>query len=238
MGDPGHALGTFRRHFERASPAASTEGFVALELGPGDALLSAIVARGHGAQLTHLVDIERRAESDVALYQRAAHELRREGLNVLDLSRTTTLAQVLDLRRARYATRGLALLREIPDDSVDFVWSQAVLEHVRRADFSETLWQLRRIMRPGGAASHRIDLKDHLAEGLDNLCFTPGGWWESRLMAGSGFYTNQLRCSEIIEAFEAAGFDVEIVATDRWDESPTPPARSRRRSASYRTRRC
>jgi hypothetical protein len=224
MGDPGYALATFRRHFERARPPASADGFVALELGPGDVLLSSLVARAHGARLTYLVDVEPRAGTDLPLYQRAAHALRREGLNVPDLSRVTTLAELLAACGARYETRGLASLREIPDGSVDFIWSQAVLEHVRRADFAETLWQLRRIMRPQGTSSHRIDLSDHLAQGLNNLRFAPGGLWESRLFAGSGFYTNQLRYTEIVTAFDDAGFDVEVVATDRWEAPPTPRA--------------
>ena len=36
------------------------------------------------------------------------------------------------------------------------------------------------------------------------------------------FYTNRLRYSEMIQLFQQAGFDVEIVKIERWEGLPTP----------------
>ncbi len=107
----------------------------------------------------------------------------------------------------------------IPSASVDFLWSQAVLEHVRKADFDAVLIELRRVLKPSGVSSHRIDLEDHLQNGLNNLRFSEGVW-EAGWMASSGFYTNRLRYEDILRRFAAAGFEVDVVHSDRWDRLP------------------
>ena len=44
-------------------------------------------------------------------------------------------------------------------------------------------------------------------------------------MAGSGFYTNRIRFSDMIRQFKSAGFSVETVEVNRWDELPIPRKR-------------
>jgi SAM-dependent methyltransferase len=118
-------------------------------------------------------------------------------------------------------THGLAGLRTIPDSSVDFIWSQAVLEHVRKSEFETTMRELRRILKPTGACSHRIDLRDHLSASLNNLRF-PNAVWESAFFANSGFYTNRLGYGEMQAAFKAAGYEVVVGQVDRWQTPPLP----------------
>jgi hypothetical protein len=50
-------------------------------------------------------------------------------------------------------------------------------------------------------------------------------------MRTSGFYTNRLRHTEIVNVFEGAGFDCEVLNVNRWPELPTPRARL---AAEYR----
>ena len=69
--------------------------------------------------------------------------------------------------------------------------------------------------------SHQVDFKDHLGGKLNNLRFSPETW-EGRLFSESGFYTNRLRLDEMTQAFEAAGFSVEVRACTRWPSLPTP----------------
>jgi hypothetical protein len=45
-------------------------------------------------------------------------------------------------------------------------------------------------------------------------------WWESRLVASSGFYTNRLRKSQIVESFREAGFDIVSIRENRWPALP------------------
>lgn len=98
-------------------------------------------------------------------------------------------------------------MKSITDKSVDLVFSQAVLEHLRLEQLNSIIKETYRILKPGGCASHRINLKDHLGGGLDNLRFSKRTW-ESNFIATSGVYTNRLRASEITGIFREVGFEI------------------------------
>jgi SAM-dependent methyltransferase len=219
MHDPAYALAVFRAHFARARLPAGP--FVALELGPGDSLASAVIAAAHGAVRTHLVDVGRFASGDLRIYRDLCCYLRHQQLEPPDLGSARDIAGLLSACYATYGTRGLESLREIADSSVDFAWSHAVLEHVRRDQFAAFVRETRRVMRPGGVCSHQIDLQDHLGGGLNNLRIA-SRWWEADWMARSGFYTNRLRMGEILREFESSGFVVRAVSATRWAALPTP----------------
>jgi SAM-dependent methyltransferase len=215
-----YALGVFQKHFMR-SGLSQGHGFVALELGPGDSLSSAMIAAAHGATLTHLVDVGQFATSDMAVYQDVARLLRARGFDALEVEAAGDVDALLQACHGRYYTRGLESLREIHSASVDFIWSHAVLEHLRRHEFADAMRETRRLLRSGGVCSHQIDLRDHLGGALNNMRI-PTRWWEADWMARSGFYTNRLRKSEMIRIFESVGFAVEVVVTDHWERLPTP----------------
>jgi len=79
-------------------------------------------------------------------------------------------------------------LAQIPTEGIDFCFSNAVLEHVDKSDFSRMVKELFRVLKPGGASSHRVDLKDYLGGGLNHLRFSENRW-EGKLFKSSGFYT-------------------------------------------------
>jgi SAM-dependent methyltransferase len=218
MDEPAYAEEVFLRHFERIAPP---QGFVALELGPGDTVFSALIARALGASRVTLVDVGRFALEEVEPYRQMAAYLASRGLPAPDLSGARSLDDVLACCSAIYLTDGLDSLRGIEDSSVDFSFSHAVLEHVRAAELPELLRELHRLTAPGGGSSHVVDLEDHFAHALNNLRFSDRVW-ESKLFANSGFYTNRVRSSELVDLFQQAGFDVEVVADARWRALPTP----------------
>ena len=223
MDDPAYAIANFRRHHERARRLGLAADFVCLELGPGDSLASAPIARAFGGQGCWLVDSGNFARTDMAVYQALTDSLRNADLPTVDTDGCRDIGEFMAACRARYLTRGLESLRTIPDGAVDFIWSQAVLEHVRLEEFAATMAELRRVMSANGVCSHRVDLRDHLAQSLNNLRFADKVW-ESDLIANSGFYTNRIRFCEMIRHFERAGFAVDVVGIDRWDAVPTPRA--------------
>lgn len=224
MDQPAFAYEVFKWHFERVSFPRRSGGFVTLELGPGDSLFSAMIAYAFGASASYLVDVAPFARNDLKSYRAMANFLIEKGLSVPDMARISSLEELLAACAARYETSGLSSLRAIPDQSVDFVWSQAVLEHIRRAEFLDVLRELRRVIRNDGVCSHRVDLRDHLGNALNNLRF-PERIWESDFMANSGFYTNRIRYSEMLRLFRQAGFEVETVVAERWDKLPTRRAK-------------
>lgn len=216
MLDPGYASDVFYKHFEQAR-AVLPAGFRVLELGPGDSLATALFAFGEGADGTFLVDTGEFASRDSEAYRRLAERLgsgRRAAPAIFG-----TAEEMLAATGASYLTGGLASLRELPEASVDFTFSHAVLEHTHRDEFGATVKELFRLQRRGSVGSHQIDLRDHLSGGLQSLRFRPAVW-ESNLFRTSGFYTNRLRPSEIVAAFHEAGFTIQASRRESW---PRPP---------------
>lgn len=166
MERPKYAYKIIRRHFDRASAQITMVNYVALELGPGGTLYSALIARAFGAARTHLVDDRDFATRNLDRYQAMDRHLSQMGRPVPITRPLSSRDRLLTECGAQYHTGGLASLKAIPDHSVDFIWSQAVLEHVRKADFLETLRETHRILGTLGVCSHRIDLTDHLGESL------------------------------------------------------------------------
>ena len=215
-----YAIAVFNSHADRAGLAARLRDRVILELGPGDSLATAVIAATYGARAV-LVDTGAYARFNPAPYHSLQRELESRGLRPPDLSGCTSLPAILERCAARYLTDGLASLREVESGSIDLLFSQAVLEHVRYKEFLATLHECRRVLRPGGISSHQVDLRDHLGGALNNLRFSEATW-ESEFFASSGFYTNRIRYSRMLELFERAGFSVECTDVQRWGALPTP----------------
>lgn len=220
MRNPEYAVAVFEVHWERAGRPAP--GFTYLELGPGESLATAIVAWAFGAAGGALVDAGDFAVRDIEAY-RPLIELLARRKTVRDvgfLRRLTAIEALLEAVNATARTDGLKGLESLPPDSADLVFSQAVLEHVPLAQFPTTARALHRVQKAGGRGSHRVDFKDHLQGSLHNLRFTERVWEKSWFAARSGFYTNRLRLSGMIAAFERAGFAVAVAERDAWPRVP------------------
>jgi hypothetical protein len=222
MRDPDYAIRVFETHWRRAG--APAPGFTYLELGPGESLATALVAWAFGASGGTLVDSCDVAVRDIAAYRPllAKLTLRSGARDVRELHTCDSVDSLLAVVNARVRTDGLHGLASLPSDSVDLIFSQAVLEHIPLADFAATARELHRLQRPSGIASHRIDFKDHLQASLNNLRFTETFWEQPWFARRSGFYTNRLRFSDMTATFESAGFAVTLLAQDRWDSIPLP----------------
>jgi SAM-dependent methyltransferase len=221
MAKPEYALGVFRRHFDRAVFARKHQPFVALELGPGDSFFSALIAKTFGASAAIAVDVGPFATSDLAPYRQMESYLHQSGLQPPSLDRCSNVDDVMRLCSGQYLTNGLASLKEIPSESIDFIWSHAVLQHVRRKEFVPLLRELRRIQRPDGVSSHCLSLSDILGGRLNDLRFSER-IWECPFMANSGFYTNRIRYPMLLDMFREAGFEPHVYRTAKWESLPTP----------------
>jgi SAM-dependent methyltransferase len=220
MEEPAYAYQVFRTHFDRCKDLLPLDAYTCMELGPGDTLFSALAASAHGASNVLLIDAGPYARNDAKPYLGMAQFLEARGVGCVDISRCATLDDILAKCRTRYLTDGLESMKTVPSGSVDWVWSQAVLEHLREGEFLPFMREMRRILKAGGIASHRIDLRDHVGGALNNLRFSRSTW-EMDWIARAGFYTNRIRFSSMCRLFTAAGFKVEIVHVDRWPKLPT-----------------
>ena len=67
---------------------------------------------------------------------------------------------------------------------------------------------------------------------LNNLRFSKN-IWESDLFSKSGFYTNRLRYSDIIEIFKKNDFNVDVIRKKMWKDFPTDPSKFDRAFRDY-----
>lgn len=183
--------------------------------------MAGIAAKAFGARKVYLVDTGAYAESDVRGCHETAARLRACGLTLPETADATSLAEILDRCHISYLTGGISSLSAIPDGTIDFCWSQAVLEHVYRDEFPALLRELRRVMRKGAVGLHGVDFRDHLESSLNNLRFREQVW-ESRSFRRGGFYTNRIQCHVMIQMFEEAGFEVSVVERNLWPVIPLP----------------
>lgn len=216
-----YALGVTSYHLDLFGGPDRLRGRTALELGPGDSLSFALVAKALGAERSYLVDVGDFADKDIETYRALAAALAARGMAAPDLSGVGSVEEMLTLLDAQYLTEGLESVRSLPSGSVDFIWSHAVLEHIRAHELADLLAEFRRILRPAGSMSHRIDFRDHLGGSLNNLRFSDR-LWESDFMAKSGFYTNRVLYSQMKQAIAEAGFDFDEISVDRWSGPPVP----------------
>lgn len=218
---PDYAIEIVRRHTAIAGIDLGQKSV--LELGPGDSVGNGIVAYALGARESVLVDAGSFASRSPEVYKPFIDWL----LNAMPgndrlrdaAGRWSNFDELLASFQIRYLTDGIRSLRSIPDASIDYCFSEAVLEHVRVRDFGATVQQLRRCMRPTAIATHVVDYKDHLQSGLNNMRFSAERW-ESPLFSNSGFYTNRLRHSDVLAVFSAEGFEVLSDAPVRWERLP------------------
>lgn len=207
-------------HLQRSGIAGQLHGKTILELGPGDSITSAIIAATHGAKAI-LLDLGSYSRIEVKPYIDLTKELQKKGLHPPDLTGSQDIDEILTRCNAQYLTSGLSSFKIIENESVDLIFSNAVLEHVRKSLFLETMQECRRILKPGGICSHSIDLRDHLGGALNSLRFNDRVW-ESEFFARSGFYTNRIRYSQMLDLFKQSGFLEEVICVKTWGTMPTP----------------
>ena len=130
---------------------------VVLEIGPGTNFAPQLVIAGKGAKV--LV-----ADRFLAPWNPSYHpEFYRR---FLDAWREPCPALLKVIEKQCYPADIITLIEEpieelnsIPDQSVDVVISNAVMEHV--VDLDAAIRELARIARPNGVQSHQVDFRDH-----------------------------------------------------------------------------
>ena len=229
MNDPQLAFNTMLTHARSAGVVATgaplphflTAGteFNVLELGPGDSLFSAVIAKALGASRTWMVDAGSFATKEMPAYGKLFDFLHEKGFADRTENASKAIDDVLGECGGEYLTDGVGSLAGLSAASIDFCFSNAVLEHIPKADFTKLTSELKRVLKPTGACLHRVDLQDHLGGGLNNLRFSEPRW-EGSLFRNSGFYTNRIRYGEMVEAFSRAGFECIVSRVTRWDSLP------------------
>jgi SAM-dependent methyltransferase len=213
--------------YEEHGPAAPAAEATFFEFGAGWdlAIPLAFALLGVGQQV--VIDIRPSARVELvsdtlAVYDRLRPELEEiAGRSLRDFG--GPVASVADLE-TRFGIRYLApcdaRATGLPAGSVDFVSSTDTCEHIPAADLAAIFAECRRLLRPGGAFSCRIDLQDHYAyfdRGLSRynfLRFSDRTW---ALVNSPLHFQNRLRSSEYLRLVQDAGLELVV-------ENPSGPS--------------
>jgi SAM-dependent methyltransferase len=117
------------------------------------------------------------------------------------------------LQRARieYHAPADATATELPDGSIDIVFSNSVLEHVTLTALDALMRETRRILAPAGVAIHSVNCGDHYAyfdrrlSPINYLRYTESRWrfWNNDIQ-----YQNRLRPNDFLASAERAGLEL------------------------------
>jgi SAM-dependent methyltransferase len=227
----------FRRKFARAlqhlaayeghAPGTSRSDAVFYEFGVGWdlAIPLAYAALGVGRQV--LVDIRPSARAELvndslAAFERLWDELEREaGRKLRPLG--PPVSSVAELERLGIAYRAPCDARatSLPPESVGFVSSTDVCEHVPEDDLAAIFRECHRLLRPGGAFSCRIDLQDHYSyfdsslSRYNFLRYSDAAW---RLVNSPLHFQNRLRSPDYLRLVRESGFEVVVERPSGPDE--------------------
>ena len=113
----------------------------------------------------------------------------------------------------QYRAPGDARRTNLPDHSVDVVFSNSVLEHVPGDAIEGMFREAMRILVPGGVMFHSVNCGDHYAyvdrtiSQLNYLQYSDNEWekWNNDFL-----YQNRLRAHAFVEMAERAGFALEL----------------------------
>ena len=154
------------------------------------------------------VSIERLTRLRGDLEREAGRRLREPGM-----SSVGSAAELEDRFGIAYLAPCDARATGLDAGSVDFISSTNTLEHIPADDLAPILAECRRLLRPDGVMSSRIDLRDHFCDAdarlspYNFLRYSDRTW---RLVNSKLGYQNRLRRPDYLSAFAEA--DLSIVA--------------------------
>lgn len=165
-----------------------------LEFGSGRYARLALWLLEAGADRVTMVDLHATSLNDSRHRDVLEQDCIRLGLDSSDaLSRITLIADDF-----------LATSPSSPEALADLIISTATLEHVQDPQLIlDKTWQW---LRPGGIASHEIDLRDHLFETPFEMLTYSDRIWDRWLDPKGGFHLNRWRLPDYLQAMENAGF--------------------------------
>jgi predicted SAM-dependent methyltransferase len=128
-----------------------------------------------------------------------------------ELGRSSDLDELLGRSGIEYFAPTDARATGLEDDSVDLVFSNSVLEHVRREVMVGLMNETFRVLRPGGITLHNVACNDHYAhfdKSISAVNYLQYGEREWKLWNNSIQYQNRMRAQEFVDVAMEAGFEV------------------------------
>jgi len=211
----------FRRKFARAEQHVAAYE----EHGPGTPLVDAVFYEfGVGWDLAiplsyASLGVGRQVLVDIRPSARV--ELVNDSLSRLERDPIQSLGELEERFGIEYLAPCDARATGLPGESVDFISSTDVCEHVPEDDLAAIFRECFRLLRPAGAFSCRIDLQDHYSyfdsslSRYNFLRFSEGAW---RLVNSPLHFQNRLRAPDYLRLVRDAGFELVVERPSGPDE--------------------
>lgn len=199
-------------------------GQCGLELGTGWQPIIPLLFHIAGADRVHLVDADRILTPGAILktvdWVRSRARQVAEGLGVdltdvvwrTEVDRDADLDGMLSSLGFRYWAPYDVCELDIRPQSLDFITSRAVLEHIPRDTIEDIMRKFADALKPHGGMCHMIDHSDHFEHAdhsIDRVHFLQhsDAFWRFCCLNEHNFQ-NRMRHSEYVSLFQDAGFDV------------------------------
>lgn len=198
------------------------EGKTICELGPGQFLSHALLTYQMGGVSSYLLEIDDFANQKSEIKVEKNMILDDSFRKIRKLPRPKdhiTWQQYLQEIDAKYYTDGIDGYLRVPSDTIDYMFSFSVIEHIRKNVFKKYMEEAYRMLKQGGLAYHTVDLKDHLGGGKNQLRY-PDSVWEDEIHYRLDNYTNRLSCTEICSLLEEIGYEIVGIEKKRYKEFP------------------
>ena len=189
---------------------------VVFEFGAGQSLaqnlyLSSVVNKQIVVDLNPMLDFD--------LVQTSKDFLKRQ--NMLQLDSEVSNAKDLERYGIFYKAPFDARMTRLLDASIDACVSTDTFEHIPKDDILEILEELKRILKPGGIITSKIDYSDHYSHTDDSigpLNFLKFSDYEWKRFNHKNHYQSRLRHFEYKKLFEDMGFEVTEELAEYSDE--------------------
>jgi SAM-dependent methyltransferase len=207
-------------------------GYNTVEIGTGAAPVVPILFWLNGHRQCHTYDINRLLEPSLVIQVAqqfsessisgsvVAGERRTfdERLKLLRLwvQQRASAAEILSGCNVHYRAPSDAAQTGLSPETIDCVYSNTVLEHVREDEIKSLFTEARRILRPGGFMLHLIDLSDHFSHddpGISSIHFLRFSEARFAKYNTKFLFQNRLRESAWRVLFTSAGFEILLWKT-------------------------
>lgn len=169
------------------------KGKIMLELGPGGSVGLGLLAISDGLKKYYAIDSNDHLYFDKAMmmYQKLL------GKNV-DVQKKFKKIEIFPLNNKNGY--------DIADNSVDLIYSCAVLEHVK--DLDGCFKEMSRVIKKGGLMSHQVDLRDHIFSQKSLFFLLIPDKVFNLFFYNTGEWVNRIRWSEYKRMFKMHGFKI------------------------------
>jgi ubiquinone/menaquinone biosynthesis C-methylase UbiE len=150
----------FDNFLKKVGGTDTIRGKKLLELGPGGSLGFGILALKNGASKYYAID-----ENSHSFFNKPEFDIYMQLIENEEIGKQIFIERAdkkfsYNKNRIDFLEIGQTSLLPLPDDSIDVIYSCAVLEHVH--DLDSLFSEMHRVLRKGGIMNHEIDLRDHI----------------------------------------------------------------------------